>query len=210
MPNNYRMSYFMPPIAPVRNEEGRIVTPATLLPFCEISAEQVFQMITCNEDLRLLTEQVRNTPDMRTAKATLLPYVTPCGTFTRRNGKCFLSPSRLIVIDVDHLDSYEEAARNAPHLVRRSLPPPHTYVYQPQRPGRESIRPDRHAISGRRDTECHRKHPQSHAICRNGLRPGNGHRRPDNCQRRGRFGKRPGKSLLPEPRPRSLIQKHLI
>ena len=47
---------------------------------------------------------------MRTAKATLLPYVTPCGTFTRRASKCFQSPSRLVVIDVDHLDSYEEAA----------------------------------------------------------------------------------------------------
>lgn len=110
MPNNYRMSYFMPPIAPVRNGEGRIVTPATLLPFCEVSVEQVFQIITCNENLKALTEQVRNAPDMRTAKATLLPYVTPCGTFTRRNSKCFLSPSRLVVIDVDHLDSYEEAA----------------------------------------------------------------------------------------------------
>lgn len=104
------MSYFIPPIAPVRDERGRIVTPATLLPFCEVSVEQVFQMITCNADLRLLTEQVRNAPDMRTAKTTLLPYVTPCGTFTRRASKCFVSPSRLIVIDVDHLDSYEEAA----------------------------------------------------------------------------------------------------
>ena len=77
MPNQYRMSYFMPPIAPVRNEQGRIVTPPTLLPFCEVSVEQVFQMITCNENLKLLTAQVRNAPDMRTAKATLLPYVTP-------------------------------------------------------------------------------------------------------------------------------------
>lgn len=100
----------MPPISPVRDEHGRIVTPATLLPFCEVSVEQVFQMITCNENLRVLTEQVRNAPDIRTAKTTLLPYVTPCGTFTRRNSKCFLSPSRLVVIDVDHLDSYEEAA----------------------------------------------------------------------------------------------------
>ena len=80
MPNQYRMSYFMPPIAPVRNEQGRMVTPPTLLPFCEVSVEQVFQMITCNENLKLLTAQVRNAPDMRTAKATLLPYVTPCGT----------------------------------------------------------------------------------------------------------------------------------
>lgn len=27
----------MPPIAPVRNEQGRMVTPPTLLPFCEVS-----------------------------------------------------------------------------------------------------------------------------------------------------------------------------
>ena len=73
MPNQYRMSYFMPPIAPVRNEQGRMVTPPTLLPFCEVSVEQVFQMITCNENLKLLTAQVRNAPDMRTAKAALLP-----------------------------------------------------------------------------------------------------------------------------------------
>ena len=77
MPNQYRMSYFMPPIAPVRNEQGRMVTPPTLLPFCEVSVEQVFQMITCNENLKLLTAQVRNAPDMRTAKATLLPLHTP-------------------------------------------------------------------------------------------------------------------------------------
>ena len=94
MPNQYRMSYFMPPIAPVRNEQGRMVTPPTLLPFCEVSVEQVFQMITCNENLKLLTAQVRNAPDMRTAKAALLPYVTPCGTFTRRNSKCFRIPFR--------------------------------------------------------------------------------------------------------------------
>ena len=99
----------MPPIAPVRNEQGRMVTPPTLLPFCEVSVEQVFQMITCNENLKLLTAQVRNAPDMRTAKAALLPYLTPCGTFTRRNSKCFVSPSGLVVIDVDNLDSYDEA-----------------------------------------------------------------------------------------------------
>ena len=33
------MSYFMPPIAPLRDEQGRIVTPATLLPFCEVSVD---------------------------------------------------------------------------------------------------------------------------------------------------------------------------
>ena len=59
MTNNFRMSYFMPPIAPIRNEQGQTVTPATLTPFCEVSVEQVYQMITCNENLKALTEQVR-------------------------------------------------------------------------------------------------------------------------------------------------------
>ena len=55
MTNDFRMSYFMPPIAPIKNEQGRIVTPATLIPSCEVSVEQVFQMITCNENLKILT-----------------------------------------------------------------------------------------------------------------------------------------------------------
>lgn len=105
------MSYFMPPIAPIRDGQGRIITPATLLPYCEVSLEQVFQMITCNENLKVLTEQVRNFGDLRMAKASLLPYVTPCGTFSRRSGKYFLSPSMLVVVDIDKLDSYEEAVR---------------------------------------------------------------------------------------------------
>ena len=63
MPNNYRMSYFMPPIAPIKDKQGRLMTPPTLIPFCEVSIEQVFQMITCNENLKALTEQVRNSED---------------------------------------------------------------------------------------------------------------------------------------------------
>ena len=98
MPNNYRMSYFMPPIAPIKDKQGRLMTPPTLIPFCEVSIEQVFQMITCNENLKALTEQVRNSEDIRTAKASLLPYVTPCGTFTRRSSKDFVSPSHLVIV----------------------------------------------------------------------------------------------------------------
>lgn len=105
------MSYFMPPIAPVRDGQGRIITPATLIPYCEVSLEQVFQLITCNEDLKVLTEQTRDFGDLRMAKASLFPYVTPCGTFSRRSGKYFLSPSMLAVVDIDNLDSYEEAFR---------------------------------------------------------------------------------------------------
>ena len=59
MTNDFRMSYFMPPIAPIKDEHGQLVTPPTLIPFCEVSVEQVFQMITCNENLKVLTEQVQ-------------------------------------------------------------------------------------------------------------------------------------------------------
>ena len=93
------MSYFMPPIAPIKDKQGRLMTPPTLIPFCEVSIEQVFQMITCNENLKTLTAQVRNATDIRAAKASLLPYVTPCGTFTRRSCKDFVSPSHLVIVD---------------------------------------------------------------------------------------------------------------
>ena len=61
--------------------------PPLFTPFCEVSVEQVYQMITCNENLKALTEQVRSAEDIRMAKTSLLPYVTPCGTFIRRNSK---------------------------------------------------------------------------------------------------------------------------
>ena len=54
MTNDFRMSYFMPPIAPIKDEHGQLVTPPTLIPCCEVSVEQVFQMITCNENLKVL------------------------------------------------------------------------------------------------------------------------------------------------------------
>ncbi|WP_270437858.1 BT4734/BF3469 family protein [Bacteroides bouchesdurhonensis] len=108
--NEYKMSYFMPPIAPIKNEQGQTIAPATLIPFCDVSANQLYQMVTHNENLRILTEQVRSAADIRTAKASLLPYVTPCGIFTRRNSQCFVSPSGLSIVDIDHMDSYQEAA----------------------------------------------------------------------------------------------------
>ena len=112
MQNFFRMSYFMPPIAPIRNEQGQTVTPATLTPFCEVSVEQVYQMITCNENLKVLTTQVRSTGDLRMAKVSLLP----CGIFSRRSSKFFTSPSGLVVVDIDNLDSYQKAVE-----MRRTL-----------------------------------------------------------------------------------------
>lgn len=73
-------------------------------------------MITCNENLKVLTTQVRSTGDLRMAKVSLLPYVTPCGIFSRRSSKFFTSPSGLVVVDIDNLDSYQKAVE-----MRRTL-----------------------------------------------------------------------------------------
>ena len=130
MTNDFRMSYFMPPIAPIKDEHGQLVTPPTLIPCCEVSVEQVFQMITCNENLKVLTEQVRNSEDIRTAKASLLPYVTPCGTFSRRSSKCLIDPSLLTVVDIDYLTSYQEAVEMRKTLFNDPSSPPCAHVYQ--------------------------------------------------------------------------------
>jgi hypothetical protein len=103
MKKQFTMSFFDAPITNV-------------VPQCECSVEQVYQLITRDETLRLLTEQVRNAADLRRAKASLLPFVTPCGTFSRRNSQSLVAPSGLVVIDVDHLDSYDEAV-----AMRRAL-----------------------------------------------------------------------------------------
>ena len=150
MPNDYRMSYFMPPIAPIKDKQGQILTSPTLSPFCEVCIEQVFQMITSNEDLRLLTEQVRNAPDIRIAKTRLLPYVTPCGTFSRRSGKYFLSPSGLVIVDLDHFRSYRETEE-----MRRVLHD--DPLLRPSGLGVKAFVPTYHlstATSGKQITEC--------------------------------------------------------
>lgn len=86
------MSLFQNPIAPQRDPQGRILKAATLTPAMEVTPADVYQLITCNEPLRLATLQVRNAADIRAAKASLLPYVTPCGVFTRRNCRSLLKP----------------------------------------------------------------------------------------------------------------------
>ena len=114
--NECKMSLFQNPIAPQRDPQGRILKAATLTPAMEVTPADVYQLITCNEPLRLATLQVRNAADIRAAKASLLPYVTPCGVFTRRNCRSLLKISGLVVVDIDHLDSLQEAEQ-----MRRTL-----------------------------------------------------------------------------------------
>ena len=49
-------------------------------------------------------------------KQQTLPYVTPCGIFSRRRSDCLTEASGLVVVDIDHLESAEEAG-----LLRQQL-----------------------------------------------------------------------------------------
>ena len=88
------MSLFMPPISPIKDENtGKTVKSATLTPFRTMSIDEVHRLITSDQRLAELTLAIRNAAaqgDETTArflKQQTLPYVTPCGVFTRRRSE---------------------------------------------------------------------------------------------------------------------------
>lgn len=118
MENLFKMSLFMPPISPIKDKAtGKTVKNATLTPLRTVGLSEVYQLITSNERLAALTLEVRNAAlkgddnACRLLKQQTLPYVTPCGVFTRRRSDCLEEPSGLVVVDIDHLESTEEAEK---------------------------------------------------------------------------------------------------
>lgn len=103
------MSYFHAPVASYTGPEGRTVF-ASLRPVQDVTLAQVYQLITADATLRRLTDEARTAADLGEAKKRLLPYVTPFGTFSRRNSRSLLRLSGLLPVDIDKLGSPEEAA----------------------------------------------------------------------------------------------------
>lgn len=108
----------MPPISPIKDQAtGKTVKNATLTPLRTVTLAEVYKIITSNECLAALTLEVRNAAQQgdenacRLLKQQKLPYVTPCGIFTRRRSDCLQESSGLVVVDIDHLESTEEAER---------------------------------------------------------------------------------------------------
>ena len=72
-----------------------------------MSIDEVHRLITSDQRLTELTLAIRNAAaqgDETTArflKQQTLPYVTPCGVFTRRRSDCLTEPSDLVVVDID-------------------------------------------------------------------------------------------------------------
>ena len=97
----------MPPISPVKDAAtGKTVKSATLTPLRTMSLEEVYKLITSNERLATLTLAVRDAAlrgdenACRRLKQQTLPYVTPCGVFTRRQQlfvDSYLSPTLVFV-----------------------------------------------------------------------------------------------------------------
>lgn len=116
--NQFKMSLFLPPISPVKDSTtGRIIQPPTLTPYKEITLQEVYKLITSSKRLKTLTETVRRAVEngdekvYRMLKQQTLPYVTPCGVFSYRKSDSLTGPSGLIVVDIDHLDSRQEAEK---------------------------------------------------------------------------------------------------
>lgn len=96
----YIMSFFNAPI-----------TNKVPVGVCNVAGLHAY--ITSDKHLEELTQRVRSEAEneklFRKKKQTLLPYITPAGVFSYCKEQCIVVPSGLFVIDIDHLDSIEEA-----------------------------------------------------------------------------------------------------
>lgn len=142
-----KMSFFLPPISPVKDERGRTVKPATLVPSKEITLREVWKLITGSERLRQLTEKAREAVRCdeesmyRTLKQSTLPYVTPAGVFSYRRSDRLITPSGLVVLDIDHLGSDEETEDMRRALFRDSFLMPELVFMSPSGRGIKAFVP---------------------------------------------------------------------
>lgn len=102
------ISYFNAPVAPYTSQDGRKIM-ASMVPVGVLTVERLHMFITRSEELQRLTMMVRSAKDMSLAKKTMLPYVTPYGTFTKRSRDGLAVLSGYMPVDIDHLESEERA-----------------------------------------------------------------------------------------------------
>ena len=95
----------MPPISPMKDgATGKTVKSATLTPLRTLELNEVYQLITANKRLITLTQAIREAAlqgddnNCRMLKQQTLPYVTPCGVFTRRRSDCLKLPSGPVLV----------------------------------------------------------------------------------------------------------------
>lgn len=116
MTSMFKMSMFAAPISPVKDgKSGRIIRPATVYPYRDITLDELVKIIRESAKLKRKTEEVREPLLMgdksrfSELKREMLPYVTPNGCFSYRRSDKLVKPSGLVVIDIDGLESREVA-----------------------------------------------------------------------------------------------------
>lgn len=114
-PESTKISYFRPPVAPVKDPDGRVVKKANQIPETGLTIYQVYRLILGEgkkTNLRKLTETLRSIEDKEEAgtyKKTEFPFVTFGGEFSpSRAIKNLTSTSNLVVLDFDHIGPTEE------------------------------------------------------------------------------------------------------
>ena len=75
-----KLSFFLPPISPVKDANGKNVTPATLVPHKELTLEEVWNIVTGSPRLKKLTEAAAaaygDEKEYRRLKQSTLPYLS--------------------------------------------------------------------------------------------------------------------------------------
>ena len=136
MTNDFRMSYFMPPIAPIKDEHGQLVT-SYAHSLLRSSVEQVFQMITCTRISKFWPNKYA-TWRYTNGKSITITIRDFCGTFSRRSSKCLRS-FLLTVVDIDYLTSYQEAVEMRKTLFNDPFHPALTFISPSGRGKKPSI-----------------------------------------------------------------------
>lgn len=127
-----QMSYFLPPIT-------------NTLPTGNCTLREVYRWITEDKSLETVTNELRafiregRVAEYRQLKQRQLPFVTPHGVFSRRKSDALISASGLVVVDIDHLASLEEAEQLRDRLFARSLSRDPPRLCQSRRTGSEAF-----------------------------------------------------------------------
>lgn len=105
-----KISYFNPPVAPIKGQDGQIVRYAELKPRRSLTLSQIHSLITEDQTLKELIEGLRSqeTADLRREyKNSRLPFVTFSADFSdsKRSKSGVTNPTGYLCLDFDHIGS---------------------------------------------------------------------------------------------------------
>ena len=116
-----------------------------------VNVKQLHEYITHDERLMQCTRHVRkflnDEKKFRSAKTLQLPFVTPGGVFLVRRMEGLYVPSGLLVVDIDHLSSAQEAERLRDRLADDRIFHPTLTFVSPSRLGVKVFLPVRYRSS---------------------------------------------------------------